>query len=44
LFYNSDADTGGEIPDSIHAGEPVRSGTKWIANCWVRYDPTSRYL
>lgn len=44
LFYNSDADTGGEIPDSIHAGEPVRSGVKWIANCWVRYDPTSRYL
>jgi prolyl 4-hydroxylase len=44
LFYNSDADTGGEIPDSIHAGEPVRSGTKWIANCWVRYDPTSKYI
>lgn len=44
LFYNSDADTGGEIPDSMHAGEPVRSGTKWIANCWVRYDPTSKYL
>ena len=41
LFYNSDADTGAEIPDSLHAGEPVRSGTKWIANCWVRYDPTS---
>jgi prolyl 4-hydroxylase len=44
LFYNSDADTGVEIPDSIHAGEPVISGTKWIANCWVRYDPKSRYL
>ncbi len=41
LFYNADADTGAEIPDSLHAGEPVRSGTKWIANCWVRFDPKS---
>ena len=42
LFYNSDADTGAEIPDSLHAGEPVRSGTKWIANCWVRYDQSAK--
>ena len=42
LFYNSDADTGAEIPDSLHAGEPVKSGTKWIANCWVRYDPSAK--
>jgi prolyl 4-hydroxylase len=42
LFYNSDADTGAEIPDSLHAGEPVTSGTKWIANCWVRYDQSAK--
>jgi prolyl 4-hydroxylase len=42
LFYNSDADTGAEIPDSLHAGEPVTSGTKWIANQWVRYDQSAK--
>jgi prolyl 4-hydroxylase len=41
LFYNTDADTGAELQDSLHAGEPVRSGTKWIANCWVRFDQRS---
>ena len=42
LFYNVDADTGAELPDSLHAGEPVRSGTKWVANCWVRFDAGAR--
>ena len=41
LFYNTDADTGGELPDSLHAGEPVTAGTKWVANCWVRSDPAA---
>jgi prolyl 4-hydroxylase len=41
LFYNTDADTGAELADSLHAGEPVASGTKWVANCWVRFDPAS---
>ncbi len=38
LFYNVDADTGAELADSIHAGEPVSSGTKWVCNAWVRFD------
>ena len=38
LFYNADADTGAVLDASLHAGEPVLSGTKWVANCWVRYD------
>lgn len=42
LFYNTDADTGAELADSLHAGEPVASGTKWVANCWVRFDPGAR--
>ena len=42
LFYNADADTGDVLDQSLHAGEPVSSGTKWVANCWVRYDPTAR--
>ncbi len=42
LFYNVDADTGAELDAALHAGEPVRSGTKWVANCWVRYDPRGR--
>ena len=42
LFYNVDADTGTELDAALHAGEPVLSGTKWVANCWVRYDPRGR--
>lgn len=42
LFYNTDADTGAELADSLHAGEPVASGTKWVANCWVRFDPAAK--
>ena len=41
LFYNTDADTGAELAASLHAGEPVASGTKWVANCWVRFDPAA---
>ena len=37
LFYNT-FHTGAVIPDSLHAGEPVLSGVKWIANCWVWFD------
>ena len=37
LFYNADAGTG-VLDASLHAGEPVLRGTKWVANCWVRYD------
>lgn len=42
LFYNTDADTGMEIKDSLHAGLPVKKGVKWIANLWIKYDPTKR--
>jgi prolyl 4-hydroxylase len=41
LFYNADADTGAVLDASLHAGEPVSRGTKWVANCWVRYDPAA---
>ena len=41
LFYNVDADTGAELSDSLHAGEPVSSGTKWVCNAWVRFDHTT---
>lgn len=40
LFYNTDADTGLEIEDSFHAGLPVLTGEKWIANVWITYDPS----
>jgi prolyl 4-hydroxylase len=42
LFYNTDADTGLELPDSLHAGLAVTSGIKWICNIWVSYDPSKR--
>jgi hypothetical protein len=28
------------IPESLHAGCPVTSGTKWVANKWIRVWPT----
>jgi prolyl 4-hydroxylase len=34
-FANVD-DNGQVIPDSLHGGEPVRAGEKWIATKWVR--------
>ena len=41
LFYNVDADTGEELAESLHAGEPVARGVKFVANCWVRFDHAS---
>ena len=41
LFYNVDADTGSVLPDSLHAGDVVCSGTKWIATCWVKFDASA---
>lgn len=38
LFQNIDASQD-LIPESMHAGCPVKSGTKWIANKWVRIWP-----
>lgn len=33
LFYNTDA-KGEIIRDSLHSGNPVKAGTKWICNKW----------
>lgn len=38
LFQNIDANQD-LIPESMHAGCPVKHGTKWIANKWVRIWP-----
>lgn len=38
LFYNTD-DTGQEILESLHAGNPVKSGEKWIATLWIKFIP-----
>lgn len=35
LFYNTDKE-GKVIHESLHGGDPVKSGEKWIANKWVR--------
>jgi hypothetical protein len=38
LFQNID-DNFDLIPESMHGGSPVTSGTKWIANKWIRIWP-----
>lgn len=35
LFYNADKN-GDVIHESLHGGEPVKNGVKWIANKWIR--------
>jgi len=35
IFYNIDSD-GILIKDSLHGGNPVKEGIKWICNVWVR--------
>ncbi|MET0245465.1 MAG: 2OG-Fe(II) oxygenase [Sphingomonas sp.] len=40
VFDNVDA-TGAPDPRSRHAGNPVQTGTKWIATRWIRKDPIS---
>lgn len=35
VFFNTD-ENGILIRDSLHGGNPVESGTKWICNVWVR--------
>ena len=37
LFYSMRPDGNGDDL-SLHAGEPVRKGVKWICNLWV-WDP-----
>jgi prolyl 4-hydroxylase len=43
LFYNTDAD-GVEIPESLHAGLPVKSGVKWICTLWIKFIPTEEQI
>jgi prolyl 4-hydroxylase len=36
VFQGTDAKTGEIIRESLHGGEPVTSGEKWICNKWIR--------
>lgn len=35
LFYNTD-DSGDILEDSLHSGEPIIDGEKWIVTSWIR--------
>lgn len=43
VFRNADAD-GRPLEESLHAGEPVRAGEKWLATLWVRERPGARAI
>lgn len=36
LFVNTDT-SGKVLPDSLHGGDPVHVGQKWICNKWIHY-------
>jgi prolyl 4-hydroxylase len=36
LFQNTDA-VGKILPDSLHGGDPLEDGEKWICNKWIHY-------
>ena len=36
LFYNLEADGAARERLSLHTGEPVRDGEKWLSNQWIR--------
>jgi prolyl 4-hydroxylase len=38
LFYSVDS-TGKVLPGSLHGGEPVTKGEKWICNKWIHLPP-----
>jgi hypothetical protein len=43
LFQNTDS-TGNVLPDSLHGGDPVKEGEKWICNKWIHYPkPQAEY-
>jgi prolyl 4-hydroxylase len=43
LFQNTDS-TGKVLPDSLHGGDPVKQGEKWICNKWIHYPtPQAEY-
>lgn len=39
IFWNVGDDAGKPHPGSLHAGNPVEVGEKWIANLWFRERP-----
>lgn len=43
LWRNTDAQSR-ELPSARHAGEPVRSGEKWVATRWIRSRPFNALL
>ena len=36
LFYNLNQDETRIHPNSLHRGEKIKSGNKWVANIWIR--------
>ena len=38
IWRNADAQ-GRALPETVHAGEPVRAGEKWVASRWIRARP-----
>jgi len=41
IFFYSTDEQGRLFADSQHGGQPVQTGTKWIANVWVRHQTFS---
>ena len=41
LFYNTDSATGAVIPESLHSGDPVLAGQKYIATVWIKFNPST---
>lgn len=39
LLFNNFTDWGYQTPKSLHGGEPVKSGVKWICNLWIHRYP-----
>lgn len=42
VFANLKPD-GQPDPDSLHAGEPVLFGEKWLSTCWIRQGPVRQF-
>lgn len=36
VFYNTDKNSGHVLQKSLHGGNPVLSGNKWICNIWIK--------
>ena len=42
LFYDIDLTTKEIIPESIHSGDPLITGEKWVGNIWIHLEPRRR--